>query len=313
MTSACTDEPQTVAGASYYERPPRIVSPHAICKVVLCGMALAALTSCTTGSHAPHGNPSSSASGTATAAVTPHPERGSQQPSGPAPQPTTSPSVKPGLAGSRRTTGTTAVALTFDDGPDPDLTPHLLDLLKTNQVSATFCLVGSRARRYPRLVARIAAEGHTLCNHTWNHPETLYQRSDQQILADLTRTNAAIHRAAPQAPIRYFRAPYGNFTPRLINLAGRLGMVSLGWNVDDQCYLSARYGTGITMVNRMTARVRRNTRPGSIILSHDLDKPQTLAAYQSLLPWLGSRFQLAAMPTDTSTSAHERQTPTGAR
>ena len=66
-------------------------------------------------------------------------------------------------------TGTKAVALTFDDGPDRTYTPRMLDLLKANGVKATFCLVGKQAKAYPELVRRIVAEGHTLCNHTYDH------------------------------------------------------------------------------------------------------------------------------------------------
>ena len=63
----------------------------------------------------------------------------------------------------------TQVALTFDDGPDPRLTPRLLDLLAAAGVKATFCLIGRKAAAHPGIVARIAAEGHTLCNHSWSH------------------------------------------------------------------------------------------------------------------------------------------------
>jgi peptidoglycan/xylan/chitin deacetylase (PgdA/CDA1 family) len=226
----------------------------------------------------------------------------SSAPASVAPRPSSAPPaakpVKAGLPGSLVATGTPSVALTFDDGPDPVITPKLLDLLRANRVSATFCLVGSRVKRYPKLAARIAAEGHTLCNHSWDHAEFIYKRTDARMAQDLERTSAEIHKAAPGAPIRYFRAPYGNFTPRLIGVATRLNMVPLGWDVDDQCYTSARYGTGAAMVRHMSTRVHRDTRPGSIILSHDLAKPQTLVAYKQLLPWLRGHFDLAAMPTD---------------
>jgi peptidoglycan-N-acetylglucosamine deacetylase len=204
--------------------------------------------------------------------------------------------VEPGLDGSMVATGTPTVALTFDDGPDPAITPKLLDLLRANRLTATFCLVGSRVKRYPELTARIAAEGHTLCNHSWDHAEFLYRGDDAKITRDLERTTAAIHKAAPGAPIRYFRAPYGNFTPRVIAVAKRLTMLPLGWNVDDQCYTTSRYGTGPAMVRHMSTRVRRDTKPGSIILSHDLAKPQTLVAYKQLLPWLRAHFDVAALP-----------------
>lgn len=264
--------------------------------LVLWVAAALVLASCDTTHGSPHGDPwVVPVTATAAPTLAPTAEAHRPSPSPPAAQPRP---VKPGLAGSRRTTGSATVALTFDDGPDPAITPRLLDMLKANHVTATFCLVGSRVHHYPQLTARIAAEGHTLCNHSWNHAEHLYRRSDAQILRDLERTNSEIHKAAPRAQIRYFRAPYGNFTPRLITVAARLNMISLGWNVDDQCYLSARYGTGAAMVRHMSARVRRDTRPGSIILSHDLGKPQALTAYRDLLLWLRDRFDVVALPAD---------------
>jgi peptidoglycan/xylan/chitin deacetylase (PgdA/CDA1 family) len=204
--------------------------------------------------------------------------------------------VMSGPAGSQSRTGTDAVALTFDDGPDPVNTPKLLDLLKAQGVKATFCLVGHRVRDNQAIVKRIAAEGHTLCNHSWQHLEDLAKRPDAYLMRDLVATNEQIHKAVPGAMIRYFRAPYGNFTTRLNGFAARLGMTPLSWNVDDECWLTSKYGTGGTMIAHMAAMVHRETRKGSIILSHDNLKPQTIVAYQQILPWLKARFRLVPMP-----------------
>jgi peptidoglycan/xylan/chitin deacetylase (PgdA/CDA1 family) len=197
----------------------------------------------------------------------------------------------------QRTTGTRSVALTFDDGPDPVNTPKLLDLLKKYHVKATFCLVGHRVRDNKALVARIAAEGHTLCNHSWQHLEDLRERDDAYAFRDLEATNEQLHKAAPNAKIKYFRAPYGNFSPRLGDFAAKLGMTPLSWNVDDQCYLTADYGKGAAMRKRMFDIVKRDTKPGSIILSHDNLKPHTITAYATILPWLTKNYSLVAMPT----------------
>ncbi|NJC70257.1 polysaccharide deacetylase family protein [Planosporangium thailandense] len=194
-------------------------------------------------------------------------------------------------------TGTDAVALTFDDGPDPQYTMQLLDLLKEQGVKATFCVVGFRVRSHPEVVRRIVADGHTLCNHSWQHLD-LSKRDDNYLAGDLQATNDAIHAAVPDAPIEYFRAPYGNFTPGMVRLATRMGMKPIYWSVDDQCWMSSTYGTGPAMIDHIATMVRRGTRPGGIILSHDMGKPQTIAAYRSLLPWLTSRFHLEALPTD---------------
>ncbi|MFD0821137.1 polysaccharide deacetylase family protein, partial [Micromonospora zhanjiangensis] len=221
---------------------------------------------------------------------------GTQPGGAPGPKPSPRPEVMHGPAGSQSRTGTDAVALTFDDGPDPVNTPKLLDLLKAHGVKATFCLVGHRVRDNQEIVKRIAAEGHTLCNHSWQHLEDLAKRPDKYLMRDLVATNEQIHKAVPGAKIQYFRAPYGNFTTRLNGFAARLGMIPLSWNVDDECWQTAKYGSGAKMTGHMAAMVRQETRKGSIILSHDNLKPQTPVAYQEILPWLTARFQLVPMP-----------------
>jgi peptidoglycan/xylan/chitin deacetylase (PgdA/CDA1 family) len=201
-----------------------------------------------------------------------------------------------GPAGSRMTTGSKAVALTFDDGPDPAYTPQLLKLLAQQHVHATFCLVGENAEKFPGLVRQIAAGGHTLCNHTWNHSLTIGKKPPAQITADLARTNAAIRKAVPNAKIKYFRAPGGNFTPRLVGVATELGMTSLYWKVDPRDWDHPKGETHAQHKSRVIARVERRTRPGSIVLSHDYAQPDTIAAYRTLLPWLRKRYELIAMP-----------------
>jgi peptidoglycan/xylan/chitin deacetylase (PgdA/CDA1 family) len=204
-----------------------------------------------------------------------------------------------GPAGSLLSTGGKGVALTFDDGPDPTYTPVILDLLKKYGIHATFCLVGFRARDYPALVQRIVAEGNTICNHSWQHLLDLAStsRTDAYILHDLQMTNAAIQKAVPGYQVKYFRAPGGNFTPRLVNLAKSLGMTSIYWAVDPRDWDFNQFGHGSSMVNHIIRTIESNTRPGSIILSHDLAKPDTMTAYKTLIPWLKARFVLIPLPT----------------
>jgi peptidoglycan/xylan/chitin deacetylase (PgdA/CDA1 family) len=191
-----------------------------------------------------------------------------------------------------RRTGSSAVALTFDDGPDPVVTPKLLDLLKKQKVKATFCVVGHRARDNPAIIQRMVAEGHTLCNHSWQHLDNLGKLDQKKIRNDLAATNKWIRRAVPDVPIEYFRAPYGYFTPRLNKIALEMGMKLLSWNVDDQSWASKKYGKGAKLVAHMTKLVKKHTRKGSIVLSHEMAKPWTVTAYRSLLPWLKKRFKL---------------------
>jgi peptidoglycan/xylan/chitin deacetylase (PgdA/CDA1 family) len=189
------------------------------------------------------------------------------------------------------------VALTFDDGPDPAQTPKILDLLARYHVHATFCLVGENAAAFPDLVRRMVAEGHTLCNHTWNHSLTLGKQTPAKIRADLQRTNDAIHQAAPGAPIRYLRAPGGNFTPAFVAAATDLGMTSIYWQVDPRDWDHPTGESPATHRSRVIAAVKHRVHKGSIVLSHDYAQPDTIAAYRTLLPWLKHHYKLIALPT----------------
>jgi peptidoglycan/xylan/chitin deacetylase (PgdA/CDA1 family) len=189
-----------------------------------------------------------------------------------------------------------AVALTFDDGPDPVQTPKILDLLAKYHVTATFCLIGVNVRAHPELVRRIVAGGHTICNHTWKHSETLGKQSPAAIRADLQRTNNAIHAAAPTAKIKYVRAAGGNFTPAFVTVAADMGMTSVYWQVDPRDWVHPAGESSAAHRARVVATVQKSVRKGSIVLSHDYGQPDTIAAYRTLIPWLKSRYQLVALP-----------------
>jgi len=201
-----------------------------------------------------------------------------------------------GPAGSHATTGTAAVALTFDDGPDPAQTPRILKLLAQQQVHATFCLVGKNVQAHPELVRQIVAGGNTLCNHTWLHSLTLGKQPAAAIRADLARTSAAIQKAAPGAKVKYFRAPGGNFTPRLVAVAQQMGMTSIYWKVDPRDWDHPKGESHAAHRSRVISTVEKRTRKGSIVLSHDYAQPDTIAAYQTLIPWLRKHFKLIALP-----------------
>ena len=189
-----------------------------------------------------------------------------------------------------------SVALTFDDGPS-SYTPQILALLREQHVKATFCLVGVNVKAHHDLVQQIVNDGHTLCNHTWKHDLKLGRKSPAEIRADLQATNDEIHLAVPDAQIKYFRHPGGNFTQAAVDVAKELGMASIGWDVDPADWDASKY-KGQAMTDHIVKVVRQHTRAGSIVLSHDAggDRSCTIAAYKTLLPELKSRFTLAALP-----------------
>lgn len=262
----------------------------------LVGQATAATTTAQPApSAAPSGPVPSASSSTTPAAATPTTPAPKPSKTTPTSVPIVKPKGKTGPAGSLMTTGSKAVALTFDDGPDPDLTPKLLKLLAKEKVKATFCLVGTQARRHPDLVRAIAKGGHSFCNHSWNHDLKLGKRSHQAIRADLERTNAAIRAAVPDAKIRYMRAPGGNFTPALVKISAEMGMHSIYWKVDPRDWDQPETESHNAHRDKIIRSVKKHTHAGAIVLSHDYAQPATIEAYRVLIPYLRKRYQLVAL------------------
>lgn len=207
------------------------------------------------------------------------------------PSPTQPPQARPTPRGTigplqtKRLTGVKAVALTFDDGPHPDWTPKILDQLRAARVKATFCVVGREVRRHPALVVRMVREGHSLCNHSWQHDLELGGRSAAHIRADLARTNGEIHRVVPGTRITYYRQPGGKWTPELIKVVEALGMIPLHWDVDPRDWAKPK---PVVISKRVSAQVR----PGSIILMHDGggDRSATIAACPELFKSLRRKY-----------------------
>lgn len=202
------------------------------------------------------------------------------------PQPAAAPDDR--TAVERTVPGGRTLALTFDDGPDPRWTPRVLTLLRAAGVHATFCVVGEQVAAHPELVARIAAEGHRLCNHTQTHDERLATRSDTEIEHEVLGASAATHKAAPDARVDLFRAPGGFFTAHLDTLVAGWGLRPLGWSVDPDDW--RRPGT-----QAIVTRVLTHVHPGAIVLLHDGggNRAQTIAALPLLLAELtrqGYRF-----------------------
>ena len=228
------------------------------------------------------------ASGTAsvTGADPRDPHGSSPDPSPPAPTvavgaPLVPPIELPGLVSHTAAPGRT-VALTFDDGPDPSWTPQVLDLLARYRVHATFCVVGQMADAHPGLVARIRAEGHQLCDHTRSHDAHLAHapadRVREEVLGGRDHILAA---AGPGSVVGWFRAPEGAWSPAVLGSAADGGMTPLSWSVDTLDW--TRPG-----VPAILAAIRRELRPGGVILMHDGGGPreQSVEALAALLPWL---------------------------
>lgn len=223
--------------------------------------------------------------------------RGASSAASPSPSARPTPTHRPattakrtGPKGSLRTTGSKGVALTFDDGPSPIWTPRVLRLLRQSHVKATFCLVGTEVRRHPDLVRAIVRDGHTLCNHSWDHDMRLGSHSSRYIRANLARTNSAIRTAVPGARIDYFRQPGGLWTSREIAVVNGMKLVPLHWSVDPQDW---RKPPASTIVRNLV----HYTTSGAVVLMHDGggNRRGTYYALRKVLPYLKRRFHLISL------------------
>ena len=196
------------------------------------------------------------------------------------------------LAVTSTTTERPTVALTFDDGPNPQYTPAVLDLLAQYRAPATFCMVGNQVAVHPELVRRVVDEGHRLCDHTMTHDATvgMHEPGLMGRQLDTSRTSLATV-FDPPAPVDYFRAPEGAWTPMLDEMAARTGMRPLGWSVDTLDWTQPGVGA-------IVASVQQSVHPGAIVLFHDGGGPreQTVEALRQLLPWLQEQGYTFTLP-----------------
>src|SRR5437588_4179912 len=181
------------------------------------------------------------------------------------------------------------VALTFDDGPDPEWTPQILQILKEAKAKAAFFVVGANAEHYPNLVRRIVDEGHEIGNHTYYHPN-LALCWPEHIRVELNATQILLETITGRATT-LFRPPYAadssptqlsELTP--LKIAEYLNYLIVLESIDPQDW--SKPGADVIL-----QRVKQQRRDGSIILLHDAggDRSQTVAALPRILDWLHTR------------------------
>jgi len=159
--------------------------------------------------------------------------------------------------------------MTFDDGPSAKLTPQLLDILAAHHIHATFFVIGQNAADHPEILQLAVREGHEIGNHSWSHPAFGKMRDDR-VRAELQKTDDAIKAAIGTRP-SLMRPPYGSITAHEKQwIHAEFGYITILWDVDPLDW--KRPGAEV-----VASRIERETRPGSIILSHDIH-PGTIQA-----------------------------------
>jgi polysaccharide deacetylase family sporulation protein PdaB len=177
------------------------------------------------------------------------------------------------------------IALTFDDGPDPENTSPILDLLEQYGAKATFFLVGNKVERNPELVKRELAQGHELANHTYSHSYLGKKTSAEKIRKDILQAEKVIFSVSGQK-CKLFRPPGGYINETLVNTARQEGYTVVMWSWHQDTRDWSRPG-----VNKIVHSVLNHTQNGYIVLFHEYidGKTQTIAALEQILPELQKR------------------------
>ncbi len=179
------------------------------------------------------------------------------------------------------------IAMTFDDGPHPKLTPRLLDMLKERGLKATFFLIGQNAAANPEIVQRIVAEGHELGNHSWDH-KALNKMGADGVKMEIVQTNEAIQQAVGIKPV-IMRPPYGATSPAISKrLNEEFGQKVIMWSVDPLDWKDRN-------ASLVTDRILKNTAPGAIILAHDIHQSTVDAMPATLDGLLSKGFKFATV------------------
>jgi peptidoglycan/xylan/chitin deacetylase (PgdA/CDA1 family) len=251
------------------------------------GGVAAALASSSGTNNTAAGSPS--ASTTPSEAVSSAPAS-TQPPSSPAPSPSVTPSVAKSPQYYVDDQGPMAIALTMDDGPHPVWTPQVLEILRRYDIKATFNMVGQQVGANLSLVREVAAAGHTITNHTWNHAN-LASYTTKQVLTEIDRTNEALANAGQHPTI--FRAPYGNWSPAVYEACAERQLRPVDWSIDPRDWDTSQVTTQM-----IVHYVLNRTHAHDIILEHDGggNRSNTVAALKQFIPVLLERgYHFVAM------------------
>lgn len=170
---------------------------------------------------------------------------------------------------SRGRTDKRAVAITFDDGPDPESTPALLHLLSKYDAKATFYVTGRRAGKYPDLIRKIISGGHTIGNHTYRHDNFIMAKSIKAIKLEIEKTQQVLQELGI-SPLT-FRPPVGVTSPKLAPVLEEVGMYAVNF--------SRRAGDrGNRQIRALADKILKRLRPGDIIMLHDIEPPNGASA-----------------------------------
>lgn len=154
------------------------------------------------------------------------------------------------------------VAITFDDGPDSEMTPRILEVLRKHSAKATFFLIGEKCEKFPEIVQKIVADGHLIGNHTYSHTAKYTLWNTKKVVAEIEKCQTAIEKITGQKT-PYFRPPFGVKNPHIGQAVAKLGLISVGWSIRSLDTISCNSR------EKVCKNVVKKLHNGAVILLHD--------------------------------------------
>lgn len=173
------------------------------------------------------------------------------------------------------------IALTFDDGPNPEFTPKVLELLQKYEAKASFFCIGKNVKAHPEILKLIDLQNHTIGNHSFSHSSKIDFNDKKAWLEEINSTDLVIQKTIVKKP-NFFRPPFGVATPHLAKAIQETQHKFIGWDV--RSFDTVPKHTPEKVVDRILKKVR----PGSIILLHD-HLQNIVPILEQLLPALQKR------------------------
>ena len=162
------------------------------------------------------------------------------------------------------TTQQNTISLTFDDGPHPEYTPKVLELLKEFNSKASFFLIGKNAEKYPELVQQIIEEGHVIGSHSYAHTNNYGFLSRNEVTKDVMKSQKVLFDITKKR-VQYFRPPFGVTNPNIARAVKNLSLKTFGWSVRS-------YDTVAKTPEKVFKKVTADLKNGDIVLLHDTSK-----------------------------------------
>lgn len=191
-----------------------------------------------------------------------------------------------------------AIALTFDDGPNPETLP-VLELLDKHNAKATFFCIGKQIEKYPHIFQEIIKRGHIAGNHSYSHSNNFGFFSSRRVKKELDKTDALIEKYTGKKPT-YFRPPFGVTNLHIKKALNQTKHITIGWSIRS-------FDTAIQSEEKIFNRIKARLKPGGIILLHDTSQ-KTVNVLERLLTSLkGDGFDMVSMHQLLSSSANKSQ------